>query len=169
MPELEKYRELHQRTIDLFDENNNVFDKIDSKAFNLLSVLTLLVPISGYFGSWVIKNIEPPISTIEYLIYFFGVLYIIFLICSWVFVFKVIKIRNLSRVAYNEKMIDFYRKNDLIDIYLALSKSHAKAFEENHQQTKDKTKCFITLMDLIHITGFLLIAFMVLYLIQSFL
>ena len=134
---MNKYNELFRLSKYVLDEEVQRFIRIDQKASRYLSVLTVMFGISGFIGKWSIENFILK-SDIDYLGMIAFLLFAIFLVLSWYFSFKVLKVHELTRMPMNDEMIAFFDKNNLIDVYYALTKRFKDAYQENKHKTNKK-------------------------------
>ena len=137
---MDKYRKLFDLSKYVIDEQIELFFRIDEKASEYLSVLTLLFGVAAFVCKWSLDNFLPLKSAVDYLGIISVLVFLILLSCSWYFSFRALKIDKLRVMPINEEMILFFYKNTLVDIYYALSKRFAAAYRENRLTIKRKVK-----------------------------
>jgi len=137
---MDKYKELYDHSKDVFKEELNRFKRIDIKATQYLTVLTLLIGAAGYFGKWLIDYVIPPNTFLDWSLLLIGILILFSLIVGWYLNFVVLKLQNLLKIPLNDETIEFYSNNKLIDIYFAMSKGFKESLNHNRKITNKKAK-----------------------------
>ena len=160
---MEKYKELYNLSIKVLNEEQARFNRIDLKASQYLSVLTLLIGVAGFFGKWLIGNLIPPKSELEWILLISGILVFLSILISWFLLFRVIRTHDVIKIPLDEEVIDFFDKNRLIDIYYALSIGMKDALEENRKLGDKKSKRLYYGYTMINITVYLFILFSFLF------
>lgn len=129
--DMQKYKELFEQSRYVNDEELKRGLRVYDSASKLLSALTLLIAFVGFIFKWSMENFLPPEHTIDYL----GLIALMFTIClfsiSWLYSFLAYRGVTLRKMPINEAMIKFFEENSLDDIYYALTKRFAEAYEEN--------------------------------------
>jgi len=141
------------------------FNRINQKATTYLSVISLLFGIASVFGQALIKGFIPPKSLLEWIILNLGVLIFISLSATWCIIFRAYKFEGLLTPPLKE-LVDFYHKNELIDIYFAMSKAYANATNENIKVTNRKALLLDQGHKMIILTACLSMVFAILYFAQ---
>jgi hypothetical protein len=136
---MEKYKELFELSKYAFDEELSRGYRIDDKASKYFSVLTFIIGIYMYFVKFAIKDCVPINNVLKLVILIFTALLLVFLYVTWLFLFKVLKIGNYFKIPID---IEFYQKNDLPSIYLAMSKGMKTKMLENRKKG-DRKALFI--------------------------
>ncbi len=133
-----KYEELYKLAKEDFSAEVERLTRVESKAFGLLSVLTLLVGLYGLVVEWLGSKVIPPTACLEWIIILLAIAVLIGLVVSWIFVFRVLTIDRRATISVNEVMCKFYVDNSLIDIYFAMARriSEGAAHNRSIVQTK---------------------------------
>lgn len=137
---MEKYKELYLLAKEVFNEEQNRFNRIDEKAAKYFSVLTLLVGAAGFFGKWLVNTLIPPDGTLEWALLLLGIGLLVTVLVSWFTVFSVFRIHEMRKIPLSSEMIDFFDKNKLLDIHYALARGLKEALEENRKTTDSKSR-----------------------------
>jgi len=157
---MEKYKELFELAKYAFNEELSRSYRIDDKASKYFSVLTLMIGIYVYFVKSAIKICIPIRGFFNIIILSFTLLLLLFLVLTWLLLFKVLKISNYFKIPID---IEFYQKNELPSIYLAMSKGIKLNMLENRKKG-DKKAFFIRLSyKLMIFDVFLILVLIVLY------
>ncbi|MCL4500618.1 MAG: hypothetical protein M1438_02030 [Deltaproteobacteria bacterium] len=161
--ETNKYKELYKLSLEVLEQDQKRFTRIDEKASKYLSVFTILIGAYGFFGKWILDKITSPYSTIEIIIIILYIMIFSMLYASWFIVFRILYTMDRDITAFNMKMIKFFGDNKLKDIYYKLSENNRKAFEKNIEITKKKSKLLKIGHILINITVGVVLIFTIIF------
>jgi uncharacterized membrane protein (DUF485 family) len=164
---MEKYKELYQLSKEIFNEELNRFIRVDEKASKYLSVLTLIAGLTAFFGKWMIANLIPPKSPLEWSLIIMATVLFAAIFLSWVYIFNALRLHSLTKPPLNDETIKFFNDNEMIDIYYALTKGNKDALIENRRTTDKKSKMLYRGYNAIIVCGLLLILFLSLFVIHS--
>lgn len=138
---IRKYEELYKLSKDGLDEELGRFRRLDEKASNYLSVLSILLIISGLAGQSTIELIIPPTSIWDWLCLASGVAFFASLLIALHFVFSVLKTSYLlMKIPISTELIKFFDDNDYLDIIYALTKGNVGAVSENRMVSDRKVR-----------------------------
>ncbi len=137
---MENYKELYEHSKNVFNEELQRFSRIDLKASQFFTVITLLIGATGYFWKWLLDNTIPPKCLIDWTLFFLGILLSLFVLISWYFNFKVLRLQDLLKSPLNDETIIFFSKNRLIDIYYHMSEEYKNSLVHNRKITDNKSK-----------------------------
>lgn len=137
---MKKYEELYQLAKEDFSAEVDRLSRIEAKATALLSVLTLLIGVYGLLTEWALTKILPPEIWQEWIIIILSGLIILGLATSWVYVFRVLTVDHRPTLSVNYAVIDFFDKNDLVNIYFAMAKRISQGSGENRSLLQKKAK-----------------------------
>ena len=164
---MEKYKELYELSKEVLKEELSRFTRIDDKAAKYLSVLTLAAGAAAYFGKWVIDNLIPPKSSLEWVMVTLAALLCAAIFVSWFFIFNALRLHNLTKPPLNDEVIKFFDDNNMIDIYYALTKGNRDALKVNRDTTDRKSRRLYDGYNAIIVSGFILVAFLSLFVVHS--
>ena len=127
-----KYDDLFDFYIKLYDDEIARFRELDGKIARYLSAYSILIALTGFVG----LNLRflLPDRELTWLVnanYIGLACILLLLIIGWCYLFSALKIENIKRFAYDNSMIQFFSDNDLVDIKYALSKKAKEAIEYN--------------------------------------
>lgn len=164
---MDKYEHLFNLAKSVFQEELDRFYRIDGKASQYLTILTLLIGAGGYFGNWVIDNAFPPSSFIEWLLFLLACGIIASLVFAWYFNFRVLKSHALIKLPLDDETIEFYSNNELVDIHYAMTNGIKDALNKNKATTDKKSKFLFRGYKAILTTGTLLLIFIMVFLVRN--
>lgn len=164
---LEKYKELYMLSKEALNEEMGRFARIDEKASKYLSILTLLAGSVAYFEKWVIENLVPPITALEWILVILATILCAGIFLSWFFIFNSMRLHSVTKPPLNDEMIKFFDDNKLIDIYYALTKGNKEALRKNRVTTDRKSKQLYYGYNTLITSGVVLVAFLTLFFIYS--
>lgn len=95
---MEKYKELYYLSKEVLNEELSRFNRFDDKATKYLSILTLVAGMSGFFGKWLIDNLIPPKTGLEWTLIVIGSLLFIMIFVSWFLIFNVLKMHTITKM-----------------------------------------------------------------------
>ena len=163
---MEKYKELYNLSKEVLKEEKDRYNRIDEKASRYFPVLTLMAGASGFFGKWMIDNLIPPETTLGWFLVTTGVLLFLSVFVSWFLILSVLRMRLVEKIPLNPEMIQFFDKNELLDIYYALTRGNKSALENNRKTTERKSKALHLGYSGTMASGLLLILFLSLFVIH---
>lgn len=137
---MEKYKELYDLSKEVLNEELNRFTRIDDKAAKYLSVLTLVAGAATFFGKWLIDNLMPPKTALEWILIIVAFLLCVMIFISWCMIFNVLKLHDVTKIPLNDETIKFFDDNELVNIYYALAKGNKEALAKNRITTDLKSK-----------------------------
>lgn len=139
--ELQKHKELYDLAKYAFEEEIARSSRIDAKASRYFSILSLILGVLGLVANSYLSLYIPPTTCVDYLgLLSFG-LFAIFLAASWVQTFRVFRIREGQAIPINKKMIEYFQKAEIIDIYKSITEINFKeGIDSNKTINKGKAK-----------------------------
>jgi hypothetical protein len=164
---VEKYKELYELSKEVLKEELSRFARIDDKAAKYLSVLTLVAGAAAYFGKWVIDNLIPPKTPLEWVLVIVATILCATIFVAWLLVFNALRLHNVTKPPLNDEMVKFFDDNEMIDIYYALTKGNKKALRVNRDTTDRKSKRLYHGYNAIIVSGFVLVMFLSLFVLHS--
>ena len=165
---MEKYKELYELSKEVLKEELNRFARIDEKAAKYLSILTLVAGAAAYFGKWVIDNLIPPKTAMEWVLVIVAAILCAAIFVSWFLVFNSLRLHNVTKPPLNDEVIKFFDDNEMTDIYYALTKGNKEALIVNRDITNRKSKRLYHGYNAIITSGFVLVAFLCLFVLHSY-
>jgi len=164
---VEKYKELYDLSKEVLKEELSRFTRVDDKAAKYLSVLTLVAGAAAYFGKWVIDNLIPPKTVLEWALVIIAAFLCATIFVSWFLIFNALRLHNLTKLPLNDETIKFFDDNRMIDIYYALAKGNRDALKVNRDTTDLKSRRLYHGYKAIIVSGFILVAFLSLFVVHS--
>jgi hypothetical protein len=164
---MEKYKELYNLSKEVLKEEKDRFNWIDEKASRYFPVLTVMAGASGFFGKWMIDNLIPPQTALGWFLIMSGVLLFLSVFASWFLILSVLRMRPVEKIPLNPEMIQFFDKNEMLDIYYALTRGNMNALENNRKTTERKSKMLHLGYSATMASGLLLILFLSLFVIHT--
>ena len=136
-----KYDDLFDFYIKLYDDAISRFRELDNKIARYLSAYSILIALTGFVG----LNLRSLFNgstgdiwvTINYIIL---ALIVIFLIPGYCYLLSALKMEDQARFAYDDSVIEFFLENRPIDIKYALSRRAKEAIEYNLFTGDQKSK-----------------------------
>ncbi len=160
---LEKYKELYVLSKEVLVEEQQRFHRVEERASRYFSLLTLIVGVDAFFGNWILENFVPPDSAWKWSLAILGALLFVSTIASWLLVFRIMKIKPLTKMPLDTDTISFFRQNRLLDIYYALAKGNESALRQNRRITEMKFARLQQAHRVILFTVSLLVVFLLVY------
>jgi hypothetical protein len=115
---IQKYKELYDLAKESFAEELARLQRLDSKASNYLSTLTILIGIYGYFVQYALDKCYPAKCWHETVLLISLALLGILLVLTWYVVFRVIKMQSYHKISVEP---EFYKNNELGSIYYSMA------------------------------------------------
>lgn len=160
---IEKYRELYNLSKEVLNEEQNRFHRIDNKAAQYLSVVTLFVGVDAFFGNWIINNLLPPNTVWEWILLIHGVVLFAATIVAWYTIFRVFKVHKMAKIPLDSHVISFFEKYSLLTIYFALAKRNEETLRINREATDRKSERLVHGYRMIIASVVILILFLISY------
>lgn len=163
---MEKYKELYDLSLKVFHEQHETYDNMTEKASKFITVLTLLIGVYTYLGKMLLDSFLNETKTFsEWILIIIGFILFLILIFTWFILLKVLKLRELLILPFDDETIKFFDDNRLIDIYYALSKGVKEAIKKNQIVIKSKSDSLAIAYKLLYLYTFLFLVLSVFYLI----
>jgi len=137
---LEKYRELYLLAKEVYNSELDRFDKIDDKAAKYLSSLTFVIAMLGLFGKWLITEVLPPSSLIEWLVVVAALATLASLILSWFFLFRVLRLHTVKKLPLSDETVSLFKERNLATALYAMTKGLKNAHHTNRETVDEKVK-----------------------------
>lgn len=161
---IEKYKELYNLAKEAFNEELSRAFRIDEKASKYLTVLTFLIGIYGFFIKQILQVILPPNDLIEWVLFLIFTVILLLLVVTWFQTFGVLKVHEYRKMPID---LDFFDKNELIDIYFTMAKGIKENMIQNRKTTDKKSKKLYKSYKLLQITIILFIVFIISFVIYA--
>jgi hypothetical protein len=161
--DMEKYQVLYNLSKDAFAEELARFNVIDEKAGKYISVVTLLLGVYGFYAQWIIERLIPPSGILQWILILLGGIILLGLVSTWFTIFSVLRRHRLQKIPLDSSVIEFFEKNELLDIYHALSRGMKDAIEKNRTINEDKMKRLVLGYRMISVTLIFLVLFGLLF------
>jgi len=154
---MKKYEELYNLSKEVFAEEITRFERIDSKAAKYFTVLLAMMGLIGVLLKWLSDTILPPSSGLEWLLLIVAIVLFVSIAISWFLAFSVLRIHELKKQSINSKTIQFFRNNNLVNIYYGLARLNAEGVKDNRKATNRKSRKLYQAYWMISITMLLLV------------
>ena len=164
---MEKYKELYELSKEVLKEELSRFTRIDEKAAKYLSVLTLVAGAAAYFGKFVIDNLIPPKTVLEWVLVIIAASLCAAIFVSWFLIFNALRLHNLTKPPLNNEIIKFFDDNRMIDIHYALTKGNKDALKVNRYTSDRKSKRLYHGYNAMIVSCFILVVFLSLFVVHS--
>lgn len=138
--QIKKYEELYKLSKDGLDEELKRFHQLDEKASRFLSVLSILLVVSGFAGKFAVESVVPPVNLLDWLCLVSALVFIISILIALLIVFSVLMIQNLIKIPMSKTLINFFDTYIYLDAIYALTKGNIDAVTENRNITDRKVK-----------------------------
>lgn len=146
----DKYNDLFDFYIKLYDDAIARFRELDGKIARYLSVYSILITLTGFVGLNLRLLLKcgdlTPLVIGNYIALVFVLL---LLILGWCHLLSALKIEDLQRFAYDESVIKFFSDNNVVDIKYALSHRAKDAIEFNINAGDKKAKKIVVAFKLL--------------------
>ena len=140
---LKKYEELYALSKEAVADGIERIRKTDEKAHKFATLSGLLMVVSAVGGKSVIESVVPPktpfawVSLISYLLFFAAILF------AFVNILRSMRVATLGTPGMNKEVINFFDKEEYLDILYALTKRNSDIVESNDATRKEKLKCLL--------------------------
>lgn len=128
-----KYKELFEFSKVLYDQEFDRFIRLNEKASYFMYVAIILIGILGNLPRWLFNKYLPPSNLFALLIIILFYLAFISFVVGSLFAFNVLKNHKTMRFKLDDRMIDFFKDNQIRDIHYALSKELQRGFNNNRK------------------------------------
>ena len=137
----DKYDDLFDFYIKLYDDAISRFRELDNKIARYLSAYSILIALTGFVGLNIRSLFNGSSGDIWISInYIVLVAIVLFLIPGYCYLLSALKMEGLARFAYDDSVIEFFLENQPIDIKYALSRRAKEAIEYNMLAGNQKGK-----------------------------
>lgn len=128
----DKYDDLFDFYIKLYDDEIARFRELDGKIARYLSAYSILIALTGFVGlnlRFLLQGGEiTPLVIVNYI----GLAFVLLLLVpGWYYLLSALKLENLQRFAYDESVIQFFSDNEPVNIKYALSQRAKEAIVYN--------------------------------------
>ncbi len=135
--DIEKYKELYNLAKEAFNEELNRAFRIDEKASKYLTVLTFFIGIYGFFIKEILQIISFPNNFIEWSLFLVLAIILLLLIVTCFKTFSILKVHEYRKIPID---LNFFDKNELIDIYFTMASGIKENMIQNRKTTDKKSK-----------------------------
>lgn len=157
MSNKEKFKELFDLSLKSLETEHQRFLRFDEKANKYIAAMTAIIGAFSLMASWIYNNFIPTSNKIEMVIIGLMLLIFILLLFAWWKLFNVIKVRDISVFPINSNVLDFYYKNELVDIHYNFSKKNINELAAKRKQSKEKSDLLNSSFKLIKVVFYLFI------------
>lgn len=164
---MENYKELYALAKEVFNAELDRFYRLEQKASQYLSVLTILLGASGFFMKWLFENFFPPRNRFDVALIILAAATMASLVVAWFAAFSSLRVYQISIIPLNSVWVDFFKKNKLIDIYYYLSQTITAGREHNRRVLSKKGRWMNVGYNSMRIAVICLVAFGLLFAVYS--
>ena len=136
----DKWKLYYEYATKAADEEIALFQRIDTKAFGFLRMLTAVLGIAGAVAVWVFNHFRPIEGFLEWALAIAIIITLLATITSWSFLFRAIKLRDAPRMPLSDEIHQLFWDEEARDVYFALAKAAREVLKENRQLVEDKGK-----------------------------
>jgi hypothetical protein len=126
----EQMEELYKVAKEIFVAEHQRFIRLETKAFSYLTVLTFVIGFSVPLGVKFFGQLIPPTSFSGFLLLNLLIISMVGLVVTWFIAFSAVKVSKTPSLPLNFELVDFFKKNRMIDIHYALSKGYSKEWKK---------------------------------------
>ena len=127
-----KYDDLFDFYIKLYDDEIARFRGLDEKIARYLSAYSILIALTGFVGLHLRLLLHGSDLTLLVIGNYIGLAFVLLLLIpGWYHLFSALKIEELKQFEYDDSMIKFFLDNEPVDIKYALSQRAKEAIEYN--------------------------------------
>jgi hypothetical protein len=166
---MEKYKELYDLSREAVAQAEARFDAIETKASIYLSVLTVLVGTAGFFAKWAADHLLPPVGALSWLLVVFAGATVSCVAAAWFLVLQVLRVHRIRVLPLDDATLAFFRHNKLVDIYYALARDFAEAWQTNTGVNERKLQKLTFAYRMIMVTIVVSLVFGFLYAVRAWL
>lgn len=133
-----KYETLYLLAKEAFASEIDRLARVERKASNLLSVLTLLIGLYLTAIQWIGAKVIPPSGCLDWAIIVISVAALAALVISWAFVFRVFTIDKRRTIVVNDDVCRFFDDTSTTNVYFAMARRFSGGIDENAAVVKRK-------------------------------
>jgi len=149
------YKNLYELGKAVLAEESARNARLDEKATRVLSGLTVLIAIYGFYGQWILQHI-PPNGVLESLMLVVAALALFFVVVAWFYAFSVFKLSQQAKIPFGQGVFNLHATLDNEQFLFSLSKTIGRSIEENRKIGDKKALALSNAFRMIFCTGFLL-------------
>ena len=121
------------------DQDIDRFHKLDDKISKFITLVTIIISVFVAAIPFVFENHFPPKNFFEWILIILLFLTFISLCSLWSFLFRGLRLQDVPRMPFNQKILTFFRNKKNEDtIFFALTRSCLEAFEKNKEINSKK-------------------------------
>ncbi|MCL4546766.1 MAG: hypothetical protein M1576_03375 [Deltaproteobacteria bacterium] len=145
--DIEKYRELYYLSKEKYNQQILSRERSQNKAIIIISTFTLAQTIILFFGKLFLKEMIPPSNILDDFIIVVVFLLTLILLLSWIKILFLLRPGKIMALPLDEKEIEFYEGNSLIDIYKESAIRNMHIYDQNVQKGEEKAKLIQRIFD----------------------
>ncbi|EOB9556378.1 hypothetical protein ACIX9V_004391 [Vibrio vulnificus] len=138
--DVKKYEELYKYQKEQFDAARARFNRLEEKAVKFLTSATFALSAYVLLVRWVSDKIFPPQDVLGWAVVISIVFTFLSLCSTWSMVLRSIKLRTLVKLKADNEMIEFFKKQKLDTVYLALARRYAQGIDKTNEEYEKKLK-----------------------------
>jgi hypothetical protein len=140
---LEKYKELYTYSTDILLQEHERFVRADEKAAKYSTTFVFLLGIVAYFDQWVLDKLKSVGFAQNWPLAIVGGLTLILSAIGWFLTAYAIKLRPYKSRPLDQKILEFFDNQSLLNIYDSFSRRNITDYEENKNGTNKKLKVLV--------------------------
>ena len=105
----DKWKLYYEYATKAADEEIALFQRIDTKAFGFLRMLTAVLGIAGAVAVWVFNHFRPIEGFLEWALAIAIIITLLATITSWSFLFRAIKLRDAPRMPLSDEIHQLFQ------------------------------------------------------------
>jgi hypothetical protein len=128
---LAKYKELYSLSKDAVAKELERMRRAEDKAAKYATLSALLVTLSALAGKDVLPLFIPPARIVDWVCITSFLLFIVILLYAFINILRTLRIVTIDIPGMNAETVDFFDKEEYIDIIYALARRNCEIIEKN--------------------------------------
>jgi hypothetical protein len=160
-PILAKYQELYQLSKEAVSKDIERLRRAEDKASKFASLSALLVTLSALAGKFVLDSFIPPKTILSWICLITYLLFLATLIYAFTNILGSMRVVTIDIPPMNAAMIEFFDKEEYIDIIYALAKKNCEILEKNATAYQKRLRSLLRTYKALLLSAILVSAFIV--------
>lgn len=163
--ELERWKLFYNVSSDVYDREENRYERLEDKALHCLTAFSLLLAIYGFLWRHLLDNIFPPQCFIEGVLSVFSAILILLFILSWIITFRTFQVEKRKVMPLHGGMLKYFKdkSRNLTELYHGLGEINKEAYDDNRKVTEKEIERFKLGFRMIRYSVIALIVFIIMY------
>lgn len=135
---LEKYKEFYAYSTEILFQEHERFIRADEKATKYSTTFVFLLGIAAYFDQWILDKLKSVGFSQDWPLAAIGGLTLILSAIGWFLTAHAIKLRPYKSRPLDQKTLEFFDNQNLLNVYDSFSRRNIADYEENKKGTNKK-------------------------------